>query len=150
MNSLIYHTALLIEALFERVGKANLRTVLAVSAGGLAFFLLLYVTLQYTAGVAKATLVVLGSEATIVVLVAAAAVGIVLAVARGWTAGKRQRRHRARLRARVRSRAGVSPATGVWDAVLKFAVEWKAVEWTERQWAKKRTGRRQEDSCRAP
>jgi len=125
MNSLIYHVALLIEAMFERAAKANARTVLAVSAGGLALLLLVFVTIQYTAGVAKATLVVLGSEATIVGLVAVAAVGVVLALARGWTSGKRRRRHRARNRARERARAGGSPRIEQWDAVRKFAAEWK-------------------------
>lgn len=85
MNSLIYHVALLIEAVFNRLIRVPFARIFAVLAVAAPLALLAYATVRYSDAVARATVVVLGSErivlGLIAVLVARSLIGLAIDVA---------------------------------------------------------------------
>jgi len=82
MNSLIYHIALLLEAVFNRLIRVPFARIFAVLAVAAPLALLTYATLRYSDAVARATVVVLGSERVVVgllaVLLARAVIGLLV------------------------------------------------------------------------
>ncbi len=85
MNSLIYHFALLIEAVFNRLIRVPFARILAVLAVAAPLALLAYATVRYSDAVARATVVVRGSArivgGLVAVLAARAVVGVAIEVA---------------------------------------------------------------------
>lgn len=81
MNSLIYHLAQLIEAAFNRLIRVPFARIFAVLAVATPLALLVYATVRYSDAVARATVVVLGSERIVIgligVMVARATIGVV-------------------------------------------------------------------------
>ena len=85
MNSLIYHIALLVEFVFNRLIRVPFARIFGALAVAAPLALLAYATVRYSDAVARATIVVLGSERIVVgllaVLVARSAIGMAIDVA---------------------------------------------------------------------